>query len=105
MRRARQVEGPALLLVILKSKSIGNLRWRSEVIVRHHYDGRVYVIEVPDGSRVRRSEAAGESAIFVPTEGGGEVPIFEVPGELLVQLAERGRYGLRLVGVEEVPES
>ena len=75
------------------------------MIVRHHHDGKVYIIEVPDGSRVRRSEAAGEGAIFVPVEGGGEVPIFEVPGELLVQLAQAGRYGLRLLGVEEMPES
>lgn len=70
------------------------------MIVRHYHDGRVYVFEVPDGSRVRRSEAAGEGAIFVPTEAG-EIPIFEVPGELLVQLAQAGRYGMRLVGVEQ----
>jgi len=71
------------------------------VLVRHHHDGKVYMIEVPDGSRVRRSEAAGEGAIFVSVEGGGEVPVFEVPGELMVVLAREGRYGLRLVGVEE----
>lgn len=76
-----------------------------DVTVRHHYDGKVYVIEVPEGSRVRRSEAAGEGAIFVPVERGGEVPIFEIPGELMVQLADKGRYGLRLLGVEQVPES
>jgi hypothetical protein len=73
------------------------------VIIRHHYDGRVYTIEVPDGSRVRRSEAAGESVVHVRTDGG-EVPIFEVPGELLVELARAGRYGLRLLRVENVPE-
>lgn len=75
------------------------------MIVRHHHDGRLYVIEVPPGSRVRRSEAAGESVVLVPIEGGGEVPIFEVPGELLVRLAEAGRHGLRLIGVEEEPET
>ena len=73
------------------------------MIIRHHHDNRVYHIEVPPGSRLRRSEAAGESAIFVPTEAGGELPIFEEPGELLVRLAEAGRYGLRLVSVEERP--
>lgn len=73
------------------------------MIVQHHCGGWVYIIEVTAGSRVRRSEAAGEGAIFVPTEGGGEVPIFEVPGELLVQLARIGRYGLRIIGIEEVP--
>ncbi len=75
------------------------------MIVRHHHDGRAYLIEVPECSRVRRSEAAGEAVIFVPVEGGGEVPIFEVPGELLVQLSKVGRYGLHLVGIEEEPES
>jgi len=75
------------------------------MLVRHHNGGRVYLIEFPDGSRVRRSEAAGESAIFVPVEGGGEAPVFEVPGELLVQVARAGRYGLRLLGVEERTET
>jgi hypothetical protein len=77
----------------------------NDVLVRHHHGGRVYLIEFPDGSRVRRSETAVESAIFVPVEGGGEVPVFEVPGELLVQVARAGRYGLRLLGVEEMHES
>ena len=81
VRRARQVEGPPLLPVVLHSKSLGTLGWRSGVIIRHFYDGSVYVIKVPDGSRVRRSQVAGESAIFVPTEGGGVVPLFEVPGK------------------------
>lgn len=75
------------------------------MLVRHHHDGKVYMIEVPDGSRVRRSEAAGEGAILVPIEAGGEVPIFEVPGELLVQVASAGRHGLRLLGVEERTET
>ena len=74
------------------------------MLVRHHHDGKVYLIEFPEGSRVRRSEAAGEGVVFVPTEEG-EVPIFEEPGELMIQLAEAGRYGLRLLGVEEVPEA
>lgn len=74
------------------------------MVVRHHHDGRVYLIEVPEGSRVRRSEAVGEGAIFVPAKEG-EVPIFEVPGELLVELAQAGRYGLRLLGIEGVPET
>lgn len=75
------------------------------MLVRHHHDGKVYLIEFPAGSRVRRSEAAGERAILVPIEAGGEFPIFEVPGELLVQVARAGRYGLRLLGVEEMHES
>lgn len=33
---------------------------------------------------------------------GGEIPIFEMPPELLIQLAQVGQYGLRIVGVEEV---
>lgn len=73
------------------------------MIVRHHHDGRVYIIRVPDGSRVRRSGAAGEGAVFVPVEGG-EVPVFEEPGELMVELAQARRYGLRIVRVEEEPQ-
>lgn len=72
------------------------------MIVRHYHDGRAYLIEVPESSRVRRSEAAGEGVIFVQVEGR-EVPIFEEPGELLIELAQVGRYGMQLVGVEEVP--
>ncbi len=74
------------------------------MVVRHHHGGKVYVIEVPDGSRVRLSESAGEGVVFVAWEGR-EVPIFEVPGELMVQLAQAGRYGMRIVGVERVPET
>lgn len=59
------------------------------------------MIEVPPGSRVRRSEAAGESAIFVPTEGGGEAVLFEEPPELIVELARAGNFRLRLLAIEE----
>ena len=31
---------------------------------------------------------------------GRDVPVFDMPGELIVQLAEAGRYGLRLLRVE-----
>jgi hypothetical protein len=75
----------------------------NDVIVRHHHDGRVYVIEFPPGCRLRHSEAAGESVVYV-SHDGDEVPVFEDPGELMVVLAEKGKYGLRLVGVEEVRE-
>ena len=74
------------------------------MIVRHHHYGMIFIIEFPPGSRVRRSEAAGESVVYVQTDEG-EVPIFEEPTELMVQLAEKGRYGLRLLGVEEEPEA
>ena len=42
--------------------------------------------------------------LYVPDRRGGEVPIFEVPGELLVQLAQVGKYGLRIIAIEERPE-
>ena len=92
-------------LVVLRVKSSSMLFWEDKLVVRHHHDGLIYMIEVPEGSRLRRSEDAGEAVIFVPVEGGGEVPIFEVPGELLVQLAQAGRYGMRLLGIERVPET
>lgn len=31
---------------------------------------------------------------------GRDVPVFDEPGELIVQLAEAGKYGLRLLRVE-----
>jgi hypothetical protein len=74
------------------------------MIVRHHFDNKAYVIEFPTGSRVSRSELAGESAIYVPYEGK-DIPVFEEPPELLIELARAGKYGLRIVGVEEMPES
>jgi hypothetical protein len=74
------------------------------MIVRHHYGGKVYVIEFPPGSRVKRSMAARESAVYVQTVRG-EVPVFEEPGVLMVSLAMETRYGLRLLGVEERPET
>ncbi len=69
------------------------------MLVRHHFAKRVYVIEAPEGTRVHRSARAGESMLVVPWEGRG-VPIFEVPGKMLVQLARSGSYGLRLIRVE-----
>ena len=37
--------------------------------------------------------------LHVPWEGR-EVPVFDEPGELIVQLAEAGSYGLRLLRIE-----
>lgn len=74
------------------------------MLVRHYHDGKIYLIEVPPCSRISRSAAAGISAVNVPTRRG-EVPIFDEPGELLIQVAQAGRHGLRLVGVEDEPES
>ena len=71
------------------------------MFVRHHHANLVYIIEVPPGSRVRRSEATGESVVYIPWDGG-EVPIFEEPGDLLVQLARAGQYGLLIAGVEDL---
>jgi hypothetical protein len=58
------------------------------VIVRHYH----------------RSRLTGMTVINVPWEGR-EVPVFDQPGELIVQLAEAGRYGLRLVSVGGATES
>ncbi len=74
------------------------------MIIRHHHENRAYFIEAPPGSRVRRSEAAGESVIFVPDGRGGEVPVFEEPPELIVELARAGKYGLRLLAIDERSE-
>lgn len=69
------------------------------MFVKHHHEGRVYVVEFPEGTRVHRSRLTGMTSLYVPYEGR-EVPVFDEPGELVVQLAEAGRYGMRLVSVE-----
>lgn len=69
---------------------------RLTVRVRHHHEGLWYVVEFPEGTRMHRARLAGITVLFVPWEGR-EVPVFDVPGQLIVQLARCGDYGLRLV--------
>ena len=95
---------PALFSLIVDQRVAAPFSKEAVLLIRHHHAGSVYVIECPPGSRVRRSEAAGEGVVYVPWKRG-EVPIFEVPGELMVRLAEKGRYGLRLLGIEVLPVS
>lgn len=72
------------------------------MLVKHHHGGRVYVVEFPEGTRVHRSRLTGMTSLYVPFKGR-EVPVFDEPGELIIQLAEAGRYGMRLVRVEGPP--
>jgi hypothetical protein len=69
------------------------------MLVRHHHGGRRYVVEFPDGTRVHRTRLTGMTVLFVPWDGE-DVPVFDIPGELIVQLARSGSYGLRLVREE-----
>ena len=69
------------------------------MLVRHHHAGRCYVVEFPKGTRVHRSRLTSMTLLHVPYKGR-EVPVFDEPGELVIQLAEAGRYGMRLVRVE-----
>jgi len=69
------------------------------MLVRHHHAGRWYVVEFPEGTRVYRSRLTGMTLLHVPHEGR-DVLVFDQPGELLVQLSEAGRYGLRLLAIE-----
>ena len=69
------------------------------MLVKHHHGGRRYLVEFPEGTRIHRSRVTGMTQLHVPYEGR-DVPVFDDPGELIVQLAEAGRYGLRLVTVE-----
>ena len=73
------------------------------MLVRHHYNARVYVVEFPENMRVHRSRLTGVTVLGVPWKGR-EVPVFDQPGELIVQLAEAGKYGMRLVQVERMSE-
>jgi hypothetical protein len=43
------------------------------------------------------------TVLSVPWEGR-EVPVFDMPGELILQLARSGTYGLRLVEEEHPDE-
>ncbi len=70
------------------------------MLVRHHHGGRVFVVEFPEGTKVYRARLTGMTVLSVPWEGR-VVPVFDEPGELIVQLAEAGSYGLRLL--EEEP--
>ena len=69
------------------------------MLVRHHQGGRVFVVQFPDGTRAYRARLTGMTVLSVPWEGR-VVPVFDEPGELIVQLAEAGSYGLRLMEVE-----
>lgn len=69
------------------------------MLVEHHHQGRVYVVEFPEGTRVHRSRLTGMTSLYIPFKGR-EVPVFDEPGELIVQLAESGKYGLRLLRIE-----
>ncbi len=73
------------------------------MLVRHHHNSRVYVVEFPENTRVHRSRLTGMTLLRVPWKGR-EVPVFDQPGELIVQLAEAGKYGMRLVQVERSSE-
>lgn len=69
------------------------------MLVRHHHEGLVYVVEVPEGTRLYRSKLTEMSTLYVLWDGI-EHPVFDEPGELIVQLAEAGWYGMRLIEVE-----
>jgi hypothetical protein len=69
------------------------------MLVRHHHRGKVFVVQFPDGTRAYRARLTGMSVLFVPWQGR-EVPVFDQPGELIVQLAEAGKYGLGLLRIE-----
>jgi hypothetical protein len=70
------------------------------MLFRHRHEGLWHVVAAPEGTRVFRSALAGEGMLIVPW-GERDVPIFEEPSGLIVRLAEAGRYGLRLMRIEE----
>jgi hypothetical protein len=69
------------------------------MLVKHHHHGLVYLVEFPEGTRVHRSRLTGTTSLYVPFKGR-EVPVFDEPGVLVVQLAESGKYGMRLLRIE-----
>ncbi len=75
--------------------------------VKHHAQGKFYVIQCPEGTRVvRRSDLAanGEAVLhdhLVVPLNGKQVRIPTEPPELLPLLAESGKFGITLVGEPE----
>jgi hypothetical protein len=69
------------------------------VIVCHQHEGRWYVVEFPEGTKAHRSRLTGMMVLSVPWEGR-KIPIFDEPSELIVRLADAGKYGLRLLCIE-----
>jgi hypothetical protein len=74
--------------------------------VKHHAQGKFYVIECPEGTRLVRRTSGGEAVkcdqLIVPLNGK-ELRIPADPPELLPMLAESGNFGIKLVG-EPVPD-
>ena len=74
--------------------------------VKHYAQGKFYVIECPEGTRLVRRTSGGEAVkcdhLVVPLNGE-EIVIPADPPELLPMLAESGNFGIKLVG-EPVPD-
>jgi len=74
--------------------------------VKHHAQGKFYVIECPEGTRLVRRTSGGEAVkcdqLVVPLNGE-KVRIPADPPELLPMLAESGNFGISPVG-EPVPD-
>ena len=74
--------------------------------VKHHAQGKFYVIECPEGTRLVRRTSGGKALkcdhLVVPLNGE-KVRIPADPPELLPMLAESGNFGITLVG-EPVPD-
>jgi hypothetical protein len=70
------------------------------MLLRHCHEGRWYLVEAPERTRVFRSKLVGFGMLLVLWEGR-EIPVFDEPSELIVRLAEAGKYGLKLIGTDE----
>jgi ribosomal protein S27E len=75
--------------------------------IRHYAQGKCYVIDCPEGTRVVRNSTFRASGKPDPCEGivfpfkGKEIRIPADPPELLPLLAETGNFGVSLVGEPE----
>jgi predicted RNA-binding Zn-ribbon protein involved in translation (DUF1610 family) len=69
--------------------------------VKHYAQGKFYVIECPEGTRLVRRSSGGEVVkcdhLVVPLKGE-DIRIPADPPELLPMLAESGNFGISLVG-------
>jgi hypothetical protein len=66
--------------------------WRLVMFIKHHHAQKVYLIEVPSGARICRSETTGLTTLWI-----GDTAISEEPSVLLVRLAQAGKHGLGIL--------
>ena len=72
------------------------------MLLRARQGGRIYEVELPEGSRVEASAIGG--AVVVIGGGPPGETCFSIPRSAILDFAREGRFGLVLRGVVEAKE-